>query len=142
MTSAVCAYPRWKQGLYCDPAQNRYRQHPLDYIESLERCVGEALAKCGAEVAANIRGISFDTTASTPVLTDQQGTPLALLPEFAENPDAMFVLWKDHTALAEADCLNDLANAGRPTIPATAAAPIRANGCGPRCCTACATTRR
>lgn len=109
MTSAVCAYPRWKQGLYCDPAQNRYRQHPLDYIESLERCVGEALAKCGAEVAANIRGISFDTTASTPVLTDQQGTPLALLPEFAENPDAMFVLWKDHTALAEADCLNDLA---------------------------------
>jgi len=108
MTSAVCAYPRWKQGLYCDPAQNRYRQHPLDYIESLERCVGEALAKCGAEVAANIRGISFDTTASTPVLTDQQGTPLALLPEFAENPDAMFVLWKDHTALAEADCLNDL----------------------------------
>ena len=80
MTSAVCAYPRWKQGLYCDPAQNRYRQHPLDYIESLERCVGEALAKCGAEVAANIRGISFDTTASTPVLTDKLGTPLALLP--------------------------------------------------------------
>ena len=107
--SAVCAYPRWKQGLYCDPSQNRYRQHPLDYIESLERCVREALAQCGPETAANIRGISFDTTASTPALTDAAGTPLALLPEYAENPDAMFVLWKDHTALAEADCLNDLA---------------------------------
>ncbi|MDE5691380.1 MAG: ribulokinase, partial [Alistipes sp.] len=107
--SAVCAYPRWKQGLYCDPSQNRYRQHPLDYIESLERCVREALAQCGPETAANIRGISFDTTASTPALPDAAGTPLALLPEYAENPDAMFVLWKDHTALAEADRLNDLA---------------------------------
>lgn len=107
--SAVCAYPRWKEGLYCDPSQNRYRQHPLDYTESLEKCVREALAGCGREVADRIRGISFDTTASTPVLTDRQGTPLALLPQFAENPDAMFILWKDHTALAEADSLNDLA---------------------------------
>ena len=107
--SAVCAYPRWKAGLYCDPSQNRYRQHPLDYIESLEKCLREALAQCGPEVAGRVCGISFDTTASTPVLTDAQGTPLALLPQFAENPDAMFVLWKDHTALAEADTLNDLA---------------------------------
>lgn len=107
--SAVCAYPRWKAGLYCDPSQNRYRQHPLDYIESLEHCVREALAQCDPSVAENIRGISFDTTASTPVLTDKQGTPLALLPDEAENPDAMFVLWKDHTALAEADAINALA---------------------------------
>ena len=107
--SAVCAYPRWKAGLYCDPSQNRYRQHPLDYIESLEKCLREALAQCGPDVAGRVCGISFDTTASTPVLTDAQGTPLALLPQFAENPDAMFVLWKDHTALAEADALNDLA---------------------------------
>ena len=107
--SAVCAYPRWKAGLYCDPSQNRYRQHPLDYIESLEKCLREALEQCGPEVAGRVCGISFDTTASTPVLTDAQGTPLALLPQFAENPDAMFILWKDHTALAEADALNDVA---------------------------------
>ena len=109
IASAVAAYPRWKERLYCDPSLNRYRQHPLDYIESLEQCVRSALEKCGKEVADNICGISFDTTASTPALTDERGVPLALLPEYAENPDAMFVLWKDHTALAEADEINDLA---------------------------------
>ena len=29
-------FKRWKSGLYCDPSINQYRQHPLDYIESLE----------------------------------------------------------------------------------------------------------
>ena len=58
IASAVAAYPRWKKRLYCDPSLNRYRQHPLDYIESLEQCVREALEKCGKEVADNICGIS------------------------------------------------------------------------------------
>lgn len=107
--SAVCYYPRWKTGKYCDPARNRYRQHPLDYIESLEQVVREALAACGPGVAEHVCGISFDTTCSTPVLTDRAGTPLAMLPRHAENPNAMFVLWKDHTAIAESEEINDLA---------------------------------
>ena len=110
VATAARYYPRWRQGLYCNPAENRYRQHPLDYIESLEGAVREALDRAGAEVAAAVRGISFDTTASTPVLVNSEATPLALLPEFAENPDAMFVLWKDHTALDEADAINNLAS--------------------------------
>ena len=28
----VAEYPRWKQGLYCQPKLNQYRQHPLDSI--------------------------------------------------------------------------------------------------------------
>jgi len=109
IATAVKYYPRWKEGKYCDPKTNRYRQHPLDYIETLEGSIKEALSKAPAGVAGNVVGMAFDTTGSTPVLTDKEGTPLALLPEFAENPNAMFILWKDHTAVREAAEINALA---------------------------------
>jgi L-ribulokinase len=109
IASSVKYYKRWKEGKYCIPAKNQYRQHPLDYVESLEESVKEALSKSPAGTAENVVGISFDTTGSTPVLIDKDGLPLALLPEYAENPNAMFVLWKDHTAIAEAAKINELA---------------------------------
>lgn len=106
LASSVKPYPRWSKGLYCDPAINQWRQHPQDYLDVLESSVNEALSKCSAEVAQNVVGIAFDTTGSTPCFTDESGTPLALKPEFADNPDAMFVLWKDHTAIKEAAEIN------------------------------------
>jgi L-ribulokinase len=87
----------------------QFRQHPLDYLEGLEVSIIGALEQCGAEVAQNVVGISVDTTGSTPVAVNRQGIPLSLLPDFKENPNAMFVLWKDHTALKEADEINALA---------------------------------
>jgi len=107
--ASVKHYPRWANGLYCDPARNRFRQHPLDYLESLEGSVREALAEAGPAAAGQVRGIAVDTTGSTPALTDRSGKPLALSAPFADNTNAMFVLWKDHTAVAEADRLNHLA---------------------------------
>ena len=109
IATSVKYYPRWIEGKYSDPKSNRYRQHPLDYIEVLEESIREALSKAPAGTAEKVVGMGFDTTGSTPVLTNKEGTPLALLPEFEENPNAMFVLWKDHTSVKEADEINNLA---------------------------------
>jgi L-ribulokinase len=108
--TAVHDYQRWKDGKYCDPSVSLFRQHPLDYLEGLESSVVGALNQVSAEVRDNITGISIDTTGSTPVAVDRSGTPLSLLPAFAENPHAMFILWKDHTANAEAEEINRLAH--------------------------------
>ncbi|MDR1527586.1 MAG: ribulokinase [Dysgonamonadaceae bacterium] len=109
IASAVHYYPRWGEGKYCNPQANQYRQHPSDYIETMESAIREALEKSPAGTADKVTGIALDTTGSTPVLTDREGTPLALLPEFKDNPNAMFVLWKDHTAVREAAEINQLA---------------------------------
>jgi len=108
IASSVKYYPRWAEGKYCDPAKDQYRQHPLDYIEVMEFIVKDSLAKAPAGTAENVVGMSFDTTGSTPVFVDEAGIPLSMKPEFAENPNAMFVLWKDHTAVKEAAEINEL----------------------------------
>lgn len=108
----VVYYPRWKKGLFCQPAKDQFRQHPLDYLESLEQVVQGLWAQAPAGAAAKVVGVSFDTTGSTPVAVDAEGVALSLKPEFAENPNAMFVLWKDHTAIKEAQEITAAANAG------------------------------
>jgi L-ribulokinase len=106
VATAVYEYPRWKAGLFCNPARNQFRQHPSDYVEGLEFTIKKCLQEAGESVRKGIRGISVDTTGSTPVAVDKAGIPLALLPGFEKNPNAMFVLWKDHTAVREAAEIN------------------------------------
>lgn len=107
--NSVFEYPRWKKGLYCNPSENQFRQHPLDYLEGLEQSITGALAGLGKDVIMNVEGITIDTTGSTPVAVDRSGMPLALDSRFNEDPDAMFILWKDHTAVKEAAEINELA---------------------------------
>ena len=109
VASAVFEYPRWKKQMYCDARTNRFRQHPKDYLEGLESTIVQALKMAPAGVAENVVGISVDTTGSTPVAVDEKGIPLSLTAEFEENPNAMFVLWKDHTGVKEAEEINQLA---------------------------------
>jgi len=107
LSSSVFLYPRWQKGLYCNPELNQFRQHPLDYIEGLEHTIKDCLKKAGGQkVAASVRGISVDTTGSSPVAVDELGMPLALHPDFENNPNAMFILWKDHTSVKEAAAIN------------------------------------
>ena len=101
-------YQRWKEGKYCDPTRNQFRQHPLDYLEGLEATVKGCLSQAKNVMPEQIKGIAVDTTGSTPVAVDQSGTPLAMLPGFEENPNAMFILWKDHTAIQEAEEINHI----------------------------------
>lgn len=107
--TSVAHYRRWAEGLYCDPRRDQYRQHPRDYIDGLEKALGALLEQAGPDAASRVAAMSFDTTGSTPCLVGSDGVPLSLTEEFASDPDAMFVLWKDHTALAEAAKINRIA---------------------------------
>ena len=110
LSTSVFHYPRWQEARFCDSTHNRFRQHPLDYTEGVAHTVREALRQAPSGSAERVVGIAVDTTGSTPCALDRSGTPLALRDEFAENPNAMFVLWKDHTAVAEAQEINELAH--------------------------------
>ena len=95
IASDVQYYPRWKRGEFCDPPNNQFRQHPLDYIETLTVAIKNSIAQAPAGTAGKIRGIAVDTTGSTPCAVNREGVPLSLTPEFANNPNAMFILWKE-----------------------------------------------
>jgi L-ribulokinase len=106
--TAVAYYPRWKEKKFCNPALSQWRQHPLDYIESMESAIKTCIVNAMID-PTDVMGIAADTTGSTPVAVNAQGVPLALLPGMEEDPHAMFILWKDHTAIQEADEINKLA---------------------------------
>lgn len=105
VASGVSYFKRWKAGQYCDPGKDQYRQHPLDYIESVDEVFGKLFEK---ESAGQVLAVAANTTGSTPVAVDEKCQPLALSEAFADNPNAMFVLWKDHTAIKEAEEINAL----------------------------------
>lgn len=108
LASETYWYPRWKKQLYCNASLNQFRQHPLDHIEGLENTIKGVVTKSGID-GTQIKGICIDTTGSSPVPVTNDGTPLALVDGFEENPNAMMILWKDHTAIAEANQINELA---------------------------------
>jgi L-ribulokinase len=106
MSTSVASYSRWKQGKYNIPHYNQFRQHPMDYIDAMKNVIHQSLEKAGSEVRSNVIGIGVDTTGSTPCPVNEAGVPLALTAGFEENPNAMFHLWKDHTAIKEAEEIN------------------------------------
>ena len=108
LASEVCHYKRWATNDYCNAAINQFRQHPLDHIEGLETTIKSVVAK-GNVSPSEIKSICIDTTGSSPIPVTENGTPLALTKGFENNPNAMMVLWKDHTAINEANEINELA---------------------------------
>jgi len=117
--SCVYEYETGEAGIILDPADhNLARQNPADYIKGIEVAVKAAVAeakKTAKDFEANqIIGIGIDTTGSTPLPVDKNGTPLSMLDEFKDNPNAHAWLWKDHTGHAEAAEITDLAKKEHP----------------------------
>lgn len=108
IATSVSYYRKWKEGKFCQPEKNCFRQHPSDHIEGLQKTVLEVMRESGV-AAETIVGICIDTTGSSPIPVNKNGIPLSLTSGFEENPNAMMVLWKDHTSIDEAEEINRLA---------------------------------
>lgn len=106
ISSSVANYHRWNRGLFCKPSANQFRQHPLDHIEGMKSVVNDCLDKAGNHARERVRCISVASTGSTPIGVNKHGIPLSLTAGFEENPNAMFILWKDHSSIEEADEIN------------------------------------
>jgi L-ribulokinase len=119
VATAIHNYETGKEGIILDPANpNLARQNPADYLKGITVAVKETLAKARRANQkfnpSEIIGIGVDTTGSTPMPVDANGTPLALHKEFKKNPNAHAWLWKDHTGYAEAAEITALATKEHP----------------------------
>ncbi len=117
--TAVWGYQTGQAGIILDKSDhNVARQNPADYLKGLEITIRQALAqakKADRKFSADkVVGIGVDTTGSTPIPVDANGTPLAMLPKFKNNPNAAVWLWKDHTGYAEAAKITEVARKMRP----------------------------
>ncbi len=100
---SVSYYKVWGEGKYCRPDLQQYRQHPTDILNAMADAAQKLKMQLGDECFAQIKSIGIDTTGSTPIAVDRYGTALSLRDEFKDDPDAMFILWKDHTSIVEAE---------------------------------------
>ena len=117
--TAVYEYETGEAGIILDPVDhNLARQNPADYLKGIEVTVKAAIAEAKNAVKGfkpdQIIGIGIDTTGSTPIPVDKNGTPLNMLDEFKDNPNACAWLWKDHTGHAEAAEITALAEKEHP----------------------------
>ncbi|MHB1376119.1 MAG: ribulokinase [Candidatus Humimicrobiaceae bacterium] len=117
--TSVSNYKRWSEGKYSDASKNQFRHHPLDYLESMQEVIKDVLKLMPPAAKENIIAIGVDTTGSTPAPIDKDGNVLALNKDFTGNPNAMFILWKDHTAVGEAELINKAAKSNKDNIDYT-----------------------
>ncbi len=83
-------------------------QHPQDYIDVFANTIPVVLRDSGVN-PADVKGIGIDFTASSPMPTKADGTPLCFLEEFQDEPHAYIKLWKHHAAQRQADLINETA---------------------------------
>jgi len=119
LATEVYPYPSGKDGVVVDAADpNLARQNPADYLKGIETTV-KGVLRMAKRVrkgfsSTDVVGIGVDTTGSSPLPVDADGTPLCFGKKFRKHPAAMVWLWKDHTGFAEARHITETAAAHRP----------------------------
>jgi L-ribulokinase len=90
--SAAADYPSGHQGVLLDPTDHLLaRQHPGDYLISVERAVGEALRQAEARPgfrAADVVGVGVDTTGSSRLPVNASNRALGSLEKWRKNLNA------------------------------------------------------
>jgi L-ribulokinase len=118
VATAVWGYEHGDAGVILARDPNLARQHPADYAKGAQATIRKALALASRNIRGfkpdQVIGIGVDSTGSTPLPVDQAGRPLAFQKKFATHPAAMAWLWKDHTGVAEAAEITELARRIRP----------------------------
>lgn len=119
VATAVFDYPSGQAGVLVDARDpNLARQNPADYLKGIESTVRSVLEQARTQDpgfnAHQVVAMGVDTTGSTPMPVDAEGTALGLLERFQDNLHAMVWLWKDHTGHAEAEEINEVAGLLRP----------------------------
>ena len=116
--TAVWGYEHGTAGVILSRDPNLARQHPADYVKGAAVAIKKALADAKKNARSfkpeQVVGIGVDTTGSTPLPVDANGQPLGFNRKFAKNPAALAWLWKDHTGVAEAAEITELAKKLRP----------------------------
>jgi len=119
LATAVHEYETGEAGIILDSADhNLARQNPADYLRGTEAVIKATVTKAKSADkdfdTSQVIGIGIDTTGSTPMPVDKNGTPLSMLAKFRGNPNACAWLWKDHTGHAEAAEITELAQKENP----------------------------
>ena len=119
LATSVFPYPSGEAGILTDSKDPHVaRQHPQDYVDGLVTNIRNVLKDAGESIdgfeASQVKSLGFATTGSTVIPVDRNNCPLAFHDEFKENLNAMSWLWKDHTSIAEAEQVTQLAAKIRP----------------------------
>lgn len=119
LASHVFAYPTGEAGVIVDEKDpNLARQNPADYLEGIEVTIKSAIEKAKQTEMqfdpSNVIGIGVDTTGSSPMPVDKDGSALCFDEKYKNNPAAYVWLWKDHTSYQEAAQITELAAKIRP----------------------------
>ncbi|MBK7107008.1 MAG: ribulokinase [Ignavibacteriae bacterium] len=119
ISSHVFNYPSGEAGVIIDKNDpNLARQNPADYILGIEITVKKSIESAKKIIdnfnQKDIISIGVDTTGSSPMPVDENGTPLCFNEIFKNNSAAYVWLWKDHTSFEEAAQITELAAQIRP----------------------------